>query len=155
MAIKGPIKVKELIQRLTYYRVLGVHRGSTQAEIEEAWKKLSRETHPDVHHAKQSEEDRERQTIAFKRVSEAYNVLKDRKLRALYDRLLEITGDPCPQCKGAGRIMQLRNRPSMRDMAAGVTAPEASALACDRCQGSGRLKRAGTQAPELMQTGGK
>lgn len=158
MTIKGTIKASQLKlkARLSYYTILSLHRGSTQDEVEAAWKKLSREMHPDAHHAKQSTEDRVLQTEAFAKLGEAYAVLKDRKLRRLYERLVEVTGDVCSDCKGSGRMVKLSGRPSMRELMVNPGQPlNSESIPCARCLATGRIKRLGTQAPELMQTGGK
>jgi curved DNA-binding protein len=63
-----------------YYQVLGVARDADQAAIKAAYRKLARTLHPDVNKDPQSES-------RFKKVNEAYEVLKDPKKRAKYDRL--------------------------------------------------------------------
>lgn len=63
-----------------YYKVLEVGRGATQEEIQKAYRKLARKYHPDV----SKEEDAEEK---FKRVTEAYEVLKDPETRKQYDQL--------------------------------------------------------------------
>lgn len=60
-----------------YYEVLGVSRTATPAEIKRAYRKLARETHPDV--AGPDSEER------FKQVARAYEVLSDPEKRQLYD----------------------------------------------------------------------
>ncbi len=63
-----------------YYKVLTVDRGATQQEIQKAYRKLARKYHPDV----SKEEDAEEK---FKKVNEAYEVLKDPETRKKYDQL--------------------------------------------------------------------
>lgn len=63
-----------------YYRILGVPREATQADIKRAYRKLARKYHPDV----SKEPDAE---AHFKEVAEAYEVLKDPEKRAAYDRV--------------------------------------------------------------------
>jgi len=63
-----------------YYKILGVDRNATQAEIKKAYKRLARKFHPDV----SKETDAE---ARFKEVGEAYEVLKDKEKRAAYDEL--------------------------------------------------------------------
>lgn len=63
-----------------YYKVLGVDRNASQQEIQKAFRKLAKKYHPDV----SKEADAEEQ---FKKVNEAYEVLKDPETRQKYDQL--------------------------------------------------------------------
>jgi curved DNA-binding protein len=63
-----------------YYQMLGVQRGASDAEIKKAYRKAARKFHPDVSKEANAEE-------TFKRVQEAYEVLKDPEKRSAYDRL--------------------------------------------------------------------
>lgn len=65
-----------------YYRILGVERSASQADIKRAYRKLARKYHPDVSKESNAEEK-------FKEVGEAYEVLKDEAKREAYDRLGE------------------------------------------------------------------
>jgi len=62
-----------------YYSVLGVSRDASQEEIQKAYRKLAREFHPDLNKDEDAED-------RFKEIGQAYDVLKDEKKRALYDR---------------------------------------------------------------------
>jgi curved DNA-binding protein len=62
-----------------YYAVLGVSKNATSEEIDRAYRQLARKYHPDVSKVKDAEEQ-------FKRVNEAYEVLKDATKRQHYDR---------------------------------------------------------------------
>ena len=63
-----------------YYKVMGVARDATDAQIKQAYRKLARKYHPDVSKLKDAE-------ARFKELGEAYEVLKDPEKRAAYDRL--------------------------------------------------------------------
>ncbi len=65
-----------------YYEILGVHRDASQEEIQSAYRKLARKYHPDVNKTAEAEDK-------FKKVGEAYEVLKDPEKRAKYDQLGE------------------------------------------------------------------
>ncbi|MEQ9639410.1 MAG: J domain-containing protein [Alphaproteobacteria bacterium] len=62
------------------YTVLGVARGTDDAEIKKAYRRLAKELHPDLHQGDAKVEER------FKEVSAAYKLLGDKELRAKYDR---------------------------------------------------------------------
>jgi DnaJ-class molecular chaperone len=64
-----------------YYKVLGVERGATAAEIKSAYRKLARKHHPDVNPNNKDAEKR------FKEINEAYQVLSDAAKRKKYDEL--------------------------------------------------------------------
>lgn len=61
-----------------YYTLLGVSRSSSADDIRKAYRKLARKYHPDVNKEKEAEEK-------FKKINEAYEVLKDPERRKLYD----------------------------------------------------------------------
>ena len=63
-----------------YYKVMGVARDATEAQIKQAYRKLARKYHPDVSKEKNAE-------ARFKEVGEAYEVLKTPEKRAAYDQL--------------------------------------------------------------------
>jgi len=63
-----------------YYKILGIEKGASQAEIKRSYRKLARKFHPDV----SKETDAE---AKFKEVGEAYEVLKDPEKREAYDQL--------------------------------------------------------------------
>ncbi|HEY3849668.1 MAG TPA: DnaJ C-terminal domain-containing protein [Steroidobacteraceae bacterium] len=63
-----------------YYKVMGVARDATEAQIKQAYRKLARKYHPDVSKEANAE-------ARFKEVGEAYEVLRNPEKRAAYDRL--------------------------------------------------------------------
>ena len=63
-----------------YYEILGVPRGSDEAALKSAFRKLAMEHHPDRNGG--SEES----AAQFKEINEAYSVLSDPKKRAAYDQ---------------------------------------------------------------------
>lgn len=68
------------VQYKDYYEILGVPREATLTEIKKAYRKLSKQYHPDVSKEKNAEEK-------YKEINEAYEVLKDPDKRKRYDTL--------------------------------------------------------------------
>lgn len=66
-----------------YYETLGVARTAKADEIKKAYRKLSRQHHPDLNPGNSEAEGK------FKAVQEAYDVLSDDKKRQRYDQLGE------------------------------------------------------------------
>jgi molecular chaperone DnaJ len=64
-----------------YYRILGVSDTATQKEIKSAYRKLSRQYHPDANPGDAAAEER------FKEVSAAYDVVGDSDKRKEYDEV--------------------------------------------------------------------
>lgn len=63
-----------------YYKILGVERDASEADVKKAYRRLARKYHPDV----SKEADAEQR---FKEIGEAYEVLKDPQKRQSYDQL--------------------------------------------------------------------
>jgi molecular chaperone DnaJ len=63
-----------------YYAILGVVRDAKENDIKKAYRRLARKNHPDVNPGDKGAEER------FKRIQEAYDVLSDKKKRAIYDQ---------------------------------------------------------------------
>src|SRR5438270_4544403 len=63
-----------------YYKILGVGKNASEAEIKKAYRKLARQYHPDRNPGDKKAEER------FKEISQAYDVLSDAEKRKQYDR---------------------------------------------------------------------
>ena len=62
-----------------YYKVLGVDKKASDAEIKKAYRKLAMKYHPDRTKGDKAAENK------FKEISEAYAVLSDKEKREQYD----------------------------------------------------------------------
>ena len=63
-----------------YYDLLGAAKGATEEDLKKAYRKKAVQFHPDKNPGNKEAEE------MFKKVSEAYEVLKDTDKRAAYDR---------------------------------------------------------------------
>lgn len=69
-----------------FYKVLGVPKNASAAEIKKAYRKLAQKHHPDANPGSTQAEER------FKEVAAAYDVLGDEDKRSQYDRVREMGG---------------------------------------------------------------
>src|SRR5690606_6590839 len=65
---------------IDYYKVLGLDKGATQAEIKKAYRKLARKLHPDLNLNDKSAQQK------FQQINEANEVLSDPEKRKKYDQ---------------------------------------------------------------------
>ncbi len=69
--------------KMDFYKIMGVNKSSSLDEIRNRYIKLTREYHPDRFHDIAEQQEAERK---FQDITEAYNVLKNPRLRQEYDR---------------------------------------------------------------------
>lgn len=77
------VREKMSVQFQDYYEILGLKRDADDKEIKSAYRRMARKWHPDLHPAHEKKEAE----AQFKRINEAYEVLKDSEKRARYDQL--------------------------------------------------------------------
>ncbi|MCP9961466.1 molecular chaperone DnaJ [Streptomyces somaliensis] len=80
------MSTKDFVEK-DYYKVLGVPKDATEAEIKKAYRKLAREFHPDANKGDTAAETR------FKEISEANDILGDPKKRKEYDEARALFGN--------------------------------------------------------------
>ncbi len=68
------------MQYKDYYKILGIDKKATEAEVKSAFRKLARKYHPDVNKDPSAVDK-------FKDINEAYEVLSDKEKRQRYDML--------------------------------------------------------------------
>lgn len=71
-----------------YYKVLGVDKAASDADITKAYKKAALKHHPDKNAARKEQAEEE-----FKRLTEAYEILKCPEKRKTYDQFGKLNGD--------------------------------------------------------------
>ena len=69
-----------------FYKILGVSKDVSDAELKKAYRKLAKENHPDLHPGDAAAEAR------FKDISEAFDVLSDAEQRREYDAIRAMGG---------------------------------------------------------------
>ena len=79
-----------------FYKILGVTKGVSDADLKKAYRKLAKDNHPDLHPGDQAAESR------FKDISEAYDVLSDATERREYDAVRAMGGGARFQAGGRG-----------------------------------------------------
>jgi molecular chaperone DnaJ len=78
-----------------FYKLLGVSKNASEAEIKQSYRKMAMKYHPD-----RNKENPEQAEIKFKQIKEAYEILSDSKKRAAYDQFGHAGVDPS---MGGGR----------------------------------------------------
>ena len=77
-----------MAEKRDYYEVLGVQKDASAEEIKKAYRKITKENHPDLHPGDKACEER------FKEGNEAYEVLSDPDKRKKYDQFGFAAFDP-------------------------------------------------------------
>ncbi|HWT34227.1 MAG TPA: DnaJ C-terminal domain-containing protein [Microbacterium sp.] len=80
-----------------FYKILGVDKSVSDADLKKTYRKLARQYHPDSNQGNAEAEAR------FKEISEAYAVLSDKEQRAEYDQVRAMGGGARFTASGAGQ----------------------------------------------------
>lgn len=84
-----------MVAKRDLYEVLGVSKDASDADIKRAYRKLSKQYHPDINKEAGAEEK-------FKEIAEAYEILSDSQKRAEYDQYGHASYDPNSGFSGGG-----------------------------------------------------
>ena len=119
------------------WRVLGVHRQSTEDDVRTAYIELAKRLHPDV------KGPAYRDTNLFPTVNEAYQILKDNKRQSIFIKDMIIRNRECTTCKGVGATYKSTSITSR------------TFKACSTCGGAGVIikEREENSVIELQSTG--
>jgi DnaJ-class molecular chaperone len=80
------------LPQLSYYQLLEVAPSADATAIKKAFYRISREYHPDRYFRFPHENFRNAVNTMYKRISEAYNILREPDMRKAYD--LQLAADP-------------------------------------------------------------
>lgn len=88
---------EKMALRKDYYKIMGVAKDVTSAQLKKVYRKLALANHPDKH----PESEKEKYGALFQEITEAYEVLSDGEKRDRYDRGEDIDvrqqhGNPFP-----------------------------------------------------------
>jgi tetratricopeptide (TPR) repeat protein len=122
----------------THFEVLGLPRSAKEADVKDAYFRLARRFHPDVHHGASLGDLRDALEAVFRRLGDAYDTLRDPRKRADYEMRL---GRPRPAATG----------PASQDPGAGVpgkAAPMPPDTQMDAEAAERALRKAGKLAEE-------
>jgi len=85
---------------MDYYKLLGLSKNATAAEIKKSYRALAKKYHPD-----KTQED-ESDSKKFKEINEAYQILSDTSKRKKYDRDLEGSHNSFDPFSGVGDLFE-------------------------------------------------
>jgi len=119
---KEVVETFEGLAAKNHFEALGIPRTSGEAQVKEAYFKLARRFHPDTHHDPALADLRDKIEAIFMRLAEAYEVLRNPRIRARYESQLrpaETDPKPAPALDAAqeARLAALAIRRAARSIA--------------------------------------
>jgi tetratricopeptide (TPR) repeat protein len=82
------LQAHETLRAKNHFEVLGIPRGSSEAQIKEAYFRLAKRFHPDAHHDPALADLADKLEAVFIRLGEAYELLRNAHSRASYEAAL-------------------------------------------------------------------
>ena len=100
--------VFSILDDLDHYRILRLKPGAPLVEVERAFGEQSQQFHPDRFYGVRDPKLTRMITQVYKRVSEAYQILKDPELKRMYDKKLGVMGKQAASMTGGHRSVMDR-----------------------------------------------
>ena len=82
--------IATIVEEMDYYRMLRLKPGAPLPEVERAFAEQSQRYHPDRFYGVRDPKLLRTVTTVFKKIAEAYQVLKDPELKRMYDKKLGV-----------------------------------------------------------------
>jgi uncharacterized protein DUF4388/DnaJ-like protein/tetratricopeptide repeat protein len=82
------LEAYEGLKTRTHYDLLGIGRDATESQVKEAYFRMAKRFHPDVHHDQALHDLRDKLEAVFIHLGEAYEVLRNPRIRSSYERQL-------------------------------------------------------------------
>lgn len=118
------------------WKILGVHRKQSDAEIRDAYYTIARRNHPDVQKYDHGTELADYGSEEFIQAVQAYKAIGTAKARTIF--LKQFPGKDCSKCSGAGTVSKTK----------GLTKREYTA--CKGCGGAGVIIREKEDEPVIV-----
>ncbi|MFN8096245.1 MAG: DnaJ domain-containing protein [Vicinamibacteria bacterium] len=93
----------------THFELLGVPRDATEAQVREAYFRLAKRFHPDGQHEEHLGATRDALEKIFRRLGEAYEVLRNPRIRVVYEK--NLARQPRPPAEASGPVTVILEAP--------------------------------------------
>jgi TolA-binding protein len=149
----------EGLKKKSHFDVLGLTRKASASDVKEAYFRLARRFHPDVHHGASLGDLREKLETVFIRLGEAYEVLRDTDARREYEERLKRfeprPGSPVAPPPSAGATAREGTAPTEADenaarMEASVARAEQLYAAAQKARDDPSLKQNYFEAIQIV-----